>query len=508
MSAACATCAFLPAAWSLSAVCGMLSAPPATSSSGGSLPSPSGSTAREEMVASRALKAACSLAWTPHPSLMAGSVDDLGRRVRADDGPGAAFSAFCLSVVAQERRQHRRECSSSQNACNARTTSRACNLTHLVVCELAGSALPGEGGELFPQHADAGFDDFAQGVPTPALLAAAGRRAWHRHAPSSPPRRAEQGAVPREVRRARHPGAPTCALRGAHERLLRLRLRLRLHAPAPAPAPPRGRPQPPPPAVAPRGRTAGAGEGGDRLRQVPGRPGPPVCACVRPSFTPRLSRRAVHIEFNRKSASPPCFRQRRPRCSTRAWDTGGPALHVGPMWPHVRRNRPPTNACTAVTSAPPPPPPLHAPLIWSTGVASGPRGVSRRQCRRPGAAAACACGDGPPGGAAGCPAAPPRQRQGGRQRCLQGQALRRRVPACQLASARTSGSERLTQAGPAEAARLYTEALAAAPGNATLRCNRSAARLALHQHAGALDDATRAVALAPDWPKAHFRCDS
>lgn len=55
----------------------------------------------------------------------------------------------------------------------------------------------------------------------------------------------------------------------------------------------------------------------------------------------------------------------------------------------------------------------------------------------------------------------------------------------------------------AEAA--YTQAIEQFPHDPTVLSNRSAVRLALDNPAGALDDATKAVALAPSWHKAHFR---
>ena len=56
-----------------------------------------------------------------------------------------------------------------------------------------------------------------------------------------------------------------------------------------------------------------------------------------------------------------------------------------------------------------------------------------------------------------------------------------------------------------EAARLYTQAIAGAPHDRALHANRSAANLALGDVDAALRDAARAVAIDPDWPKAHYR---
>lgn len=52
---------------------------------------------------------------------------------------------------------------------------------------------------------------------------------------------------------------------------------------------------------------------------------------------------------------------------------------------------------------------------------------------------------------------------------------------------------------------LYTDALALDPGNYILYSNRSAARLKQGQFALALQDATKAKELCPQWPKAYFR---
>lgn len=52
---------------------------------------------------------------------------------------------------------------------------------------------------------------------------------------------------------------------------------------------------------------------------------------------------------------------------------------------------------------------------------------------------------------------------------------------------------------------LYTDALTLDPGNYILYSNRSAARLKQGQFALALQDATKAKELCPQWPKAYFR---
>ena len=63
--------------------------------------------------------------------------------------------------------------------------------------------------------------------------------------------------------------------------------------------------------------------------------------------------------------------------------------------------------------------------------------------------------------------------------------------------------EALGASRPADAARLWTQALVLARDDAT--SNRSAARLLLGRADGALADAERAVALRPRWAKAHSR---
>ncbi|KAH8394400.1 hypothetical protein KR222_002313, partial [Zaprionus bogoriensis] len=57
----------------------------------------------------------------------------------------------------------------------------------------------------------------------------------------------------------------------------------------------------------------------------------------------------------------------------------------------------------------------------------------------------------------------------------------------------------------ATAVLLYTDALQLDPGNHILYSNRSAARLKQGQFAAALQDATQARELCPQWPKAYFR---
>lgn len=52
---------------------------------------------------------------------------------------------------------------------------------------------------------------------------------------------------------------------------------------------------------------------------------------------------------------------------------------------------------------------------------------------------------------------------------------------------------------------LYTDALSLDPGNHIIYSNRSAARLKQGQFSLALQDATKARELRPQWPKAYFR---
>lgn len=52
---------------------------------------------------------------------------------------------------------------------------------------------------------------------------------------------------------------------------------------------------------------------------------------------------------------------------------------------------------------------------------------------------------------------------------------------------------------------LYTDALSLDPGNHIIYSNRSAARLKQGQFSLALQDATKARELCPQWPKAYFR---
>ena len=68
-----------------------------------------------------------------------------------------------------------------------------------------------------------------------------------------------------------------------------------------------------------------------------------------------------------------------------------------------------------------------------------------------------------------------------------------------------SGNDAFKSGRMRDAVRLYTSAIAAAPGDAALHGNRSAAKLALGEHEGALMDATRCVELDETWAKGHYR---
>lgn len=59
---------------------------------------------------------------------------------------------------------------------------------------------------------------------------------------------------------------------------------------------------------------------------------------------------------------------------------------------------------------------------------------------------------------------------------------------------------------PAEAIRLYSQAIAGDESDAALYSNRSAAFLAEGLNDQALWDAEKCIALSPSWPKAHYRC--
>tara|TARA_B100000768_G_scaffold173666_1_gene183140 strand:+ start:76 stop:1440 length:1365 start_codon:yes stop_codon:yes gene_type:complete len=71
--------------------------------------------------------------------------------------------------------------------------------------------------------------------------------------------------------------------------------------------------------------------------------------------------------------------------------------------------------------------------------------------------------------------------------------------------AKKSGNDAFKSGRMRDAVRLYTSAIAGAPGDAALHGNRSAAKLALGEHEGALMDATRCVELDETWAKGHYR---
>ena len=71
--------------------------------------------------------------------------------------------------------------------------------------------------------------------------------------------------------------------------------------------------------------------------------------------------------------------------------------------------------------------------------------------------------------------------------------------------AKKSGNDAFKAGRMRDAVRMYTQAIAGAPGDAALHGNRSAAKLALGEHDGALLDATRCVELDPEWAKGHYR---
>ena len=68
-----------------------------------------------------------------------------------------------------------------------------------------------------------------------------------------------------------------------------------------------------------------------------------------------------------------------------------------------------------------------------------------------------------------------------------------------------SGNDAFKAGRMRDAVRMYTQAIAGAPGDAALHGNRSTAKLALGEHDGALLDATRCVELDPEWAKGHYR---
>ena len=74
------------------------------------------------------------------------------------------------------------------------------------------------------------------------------------------------------------------------------------------------------------------------------------------------------------------------------------------------------------------------------------------------------------------------------------------------AAAKARGNDAFGAAEFTRAVQLYTDAIAAAPADASLYSNRSAAHAKLGRWREALDDGKRAVSLAPNWGKAYSRC--
>ncbi len=72
-------------------------------------------------------------------------------------------------------------------------------------------------------------------------------------------------------------------------------------------------------------------------------------------------------------------------------------------------------------------------------------------------------------------------------------------------TSRCEGNDALELGQPERAVLCYTKAITAAPGDATLWSNRSAAFLALRRYHQALHDAERAAAIEPSWAKARAR---
>eukprot|EP01062_Namystynia_karyoxenos_P019408 TRINITY_DN17313_c0_g1_i1.p1 TRINITY_DN17313_c0_g1~~TRINITY_DN17313_c0_g1_i1.p1 ORF type:complete len:447 (+),score=140.44 TRINITY_DN17313_c0_g1_i1:97-1341(+) len=100
-----------------------------------------------------------------------------------------------------------------------------------------------------------------------------------------------------------------------------------------------------------------------------------------------------------------------------------------------------------------------------------------------------------------------------RMQQLQGKAARAELPhagapsggAATAESARAEGNELFRARKYADAEVRYTCSLALNPNEHEVYANRSAARCKLFDFEGALSDADRCVALAPEWPKGHGR---
>jgi len=75
----------------------------------------------------------------------------------------------------------------------------------------------------------------------------------------------------------------------------------------------------------------------------------------------------------------------------------------------------------------------------------------------------------------------------------------------EAASLRAQGNTAFQAKQYHQAIEFYTRSIDAAPGDARLYSNRSAAYGALHFDGHALADALMATTLQPAWPKGHFR---
>ncbi|EIE22839.1 TPR-like protein, partial [Coccomyxa subellipsoidea C-169] len=70
---------------------------------------------------------------------------------------------------------------------------------------------------------------------------------------------------------------------------------------------------------------------------------------------------------------------------------------------------------------------------------------------------------------------------------------------------KTAGNQAFRDKRYQEAIKLYSQAIAGAPKDASLFANRSAAYLMLAAKQEARNDAVKATSLKPDWPKGFFR---
>jgi tetratricopeptide (TPR) repeat protein len=70
---------------------------------------------------------------------------------------------------------------------------------------------------------------------------------------------------------------------------------------------------------------------------------------------------------------------------------------------------------------------------------------------------------------------------------------------------KNAGNDALKAGKPADAVKLFTEAIQQTPSNEVLYSNRSAAFAAMHRWEEALGDADKAAKLKPDWSKAQSR---